>query len=98
MLSTIRSARILPIEAPEIRCNPIPVCSHINNYDGRSAVDDGPLSVDGLGVRLRGFRKSHQLIPASSKLFEAFGGLPSAATHRFSRGPDPRMRINIIKK
>ena len=29
----------------------------------------GPIPVDGLGVRLRGFRKSHHLIPAGPVLF-----------------------------
>src|SRR6266566_10072334 len=45
--------------------SPIPVCSRINNYDGDELWTSGPFVVDGLGVQLHGFRKSHQLMPAS---------------------------------
>jgi hypothetical protein len=46
--------------------NPIPVCSQINNYVVDQLWTSRALPVDGLGVRLRRFRKSHQLILASS--------------------------------
>jgi len=68
------------------RANPIPVCSDINNYGARSAVDERALPVDGLLVRLRGFRKSHHLIPAGldpNKLW-AIRGLQFAATRHVS--------------
>jgi hypothetical protein len=53
------------------------------------------LPVDGLGVQLRGFRKSHHLIRAGPKVLEAFGGLQSAATRQACAGP--RVRINKSK-
>jgi hypothetical protein len=56
----------------------------------------GALPVDGLGVQLRRFRKSHHLILAGPKVLEAFGGLQSATTRQARAGP--RVRINIKQK
>ena len=44
--------------------NPIPVCSHAIVNDWRQLWTSGALPVDGVGVTLRGFRKSHHLIRA----------------------------------
>jgi hypothetical protein len=50
-----------------LRLSPIPVCSQINNYDRDQLWTSAALVVDGLGVRLRGFRKSHHFIPAAPR-------------------------------
>lgn len=47
------------------RANPIPICSRVNNCGGDELWTSTPLAVDGLGARLRGFRKSHHFILAS---------------------------------
>src|SRR5260370_27373797 len=44
--------------------NPIPVCSHDNSQPHDQLWTSAAFVVDGLGVRLRGFRKSHHFIPA----------------------------------
>jgi hypothetical protein len=46
---------------------PIPVCSQINKYDKDQLWTSAALPVDGLHARLRGFRKSHQLIRATPR-------------------------------
>src|ERR1700744_2998142 len=74
------------------RANPIPVCSQINNYARDELWTSRALPVDGLGVRLRGFRKSHQLIPA--------GAGPSGACIRQRRDVSAcracRVRITLV--
>ena len=49
------------------RTKPIPVCSQINKYDKDQLWTSAALPVDGLHARLRGFRKSHHLIPATPR-------------------------------
>src|ERR1700759_679307 len=53
------------------------------------------LPVDGFGVRLRGFRKSHHFGMAGP---EAFRGLQSAATRLLPSRVSLRVRINILKE
>ena len=68
------------------RANPIPVCSQINNYDRDQLWTSAALVVDGLRGRLRRFRKSHHLSPASPGTNQNTNrGLHSAA----SRAPAP---------
>src|SRR5437899_8392708 len=67
--------------------NPIPVCSQMNNNDGDELWTSGPFVVDGLGVQLRGFRKSHQLIPASPDLQRDCSRQPRAGHARAGRLP-----------
>src|SRR2546421_642442 len=64
--------------------NPIPICSQINNYDGDELWTSGPFVVDGLGVQLRGFRKSHHLIPASP---DRSNGIAAGSHARDTRAP-----------
>jgi hypothetical protein len=54
--------------------------------------------VDGLGVRLRGFRKSHHLILAGPKVFNGVRGSAVGSDAPVCARAGPRMRINIIKK
>src|SRR5437660_10509515 len=85
--------------------NPIPVCSQINNYDGDELWTSGPFVVDGLGVQLRGFRKSHQLIPASPDRSNGIaagnhardtraGRLPCVSTKCKGRGRDGMLLLD----
>ena len=59
-----------------IRFRFVPV---VNHYGSDELWTSAALSVDGLGVRLRGFRKSHHLIRAGP---DPFGGFAGAATRR----------------
>jgi hypothetical protein len=49
-------------------------------------------------VQLRGFRKSHHLIPAGPRSPQGDRELQSAAKHQASRVPARRVRINILKR
>src|SRR5260370_39808238 len=75
--------------------SPIPVCSQINNYDGDELWTSGPFVVDGLGVQLHGFRKSHQLIPASPDLQT---GLQPATTRGESARRAAPVCINKVQR
>jgi hypothetical protein len=77
--------------------NPIPVCSQINNCDRDQLWTSAALAVDGLGVQLRGFRKSHHFIPAGPTHDrqgdqERALGSDASITHA-----GPRVRINKVK-
>jgi hypothetical protein len=75
----------------EAKVNPIPVCSQINNYDRHQLWTSAAFVVDGLGVRLRGFRKSHHFIPAS---LGGTQGIAAGSSASFRR----RVRINRFKR
>jgi hypothetical protein len=74
-----------------IRFRFVPV---VNDYGGDQLWTSTALSVDGLGVRLRGFRKSHHLIRADP---DAFGGLQVQRRVARKRGLIS-VRINTIKR
>ena len=55
------------------------------------------MPVDGLGCRLRGFRKSHHLIPAGPGI-EPQSGIAVGSDASSQRAPACRVRINTIQK
>jgi hypothetical protein len=75
-----------------IRFRFVPVVNHCGSDELWTSA---ALSVDGLGVRLRGFRKSHHLIRAGP---DAFGGLQVQRRVAPIARADLRVRINTIKR
>jgi hypothetical protein len=77
---------------------PIPVCSQINNCDGDQLWKYRAQGCDGLGVQLRGFRKSHQLIPAAPDQPGRHRGMAVGGDASAIARTGPRVRINRSRK
>jgi hypothetical protein len=71
--------------------NPIPFCSRIANHTRTQLWTTSALAVDGFKGRLRGFRKSHHLIPARPPRSD---GLRDGSGARSSESPGPEQCVS----